>query len=115
MTPAGMTYIRHALVAHYAELAQRGEIPCAQVPILADLDINLLKGQFMTKYCDLWKLTLNKDEYFALRQMAKRRGRVISDLIEAANRLAEAPFTEPQYSIARDALIATIAKAEQSC
>jgi hypothetical protein len=40
-----MTCIRDALVAHYAELAQRGEIPCAQVPILANLDINQLKGQ----------------------------------------------------------------------
>lgn len=44
MTPADVTCIRSALVAHYSELAQRGEIPCAQVPILADIDVNQLKG-----------------------------------------------------------------------
>lgn len=50
MTPAGMICIRDALVEHYAELAQRGEIPCAQVPILADLDINQLKGMMMSTH-----------------------------------------------------------------
>lgn len=100
MTPAGITCIRNALVAHYTELAQRGEIPCAEVPILADIDINQIKGGM--------NMDANKETLRATLKRVDGYGVAIEALLELWTLARERNTRTPRFNKAMVAAAAVL-------